>query len=876
MRSILKSLMAIGFYLPFISLLFFNPTSIIAQSCTGQEYILDFEKKPDGSDFSVGEVLTDQYAEYGIIFSSRNADGTINTNNPLVLFDSSDPDFGADLPNDNSNGDCDLGTPSYNCTARTNAEDDANDCDGAYPGEGGGTNPGGQTNCDALGRLLIFEEHFRDAYINSTIGSGNPVLGSDGFDDSPDDKSNGGILQIDFDNPFDLTQLGFVDDAAGDFTVTRSDGSQQVITFTANDDNDTTLINLNIQDVVKIVFHQDASGAISSLRFCDNVTGEIGDQLFIDANKNGVYDPSNGDSPISDVEVILTYPDNSTATTSTDAQGLYLFENLRGGTYNVEVNVLDPDFPEDHYATVDADGLSTLNRSTVTIADQESNLEQDFGYAPFSTICSAESSSGNLDWDAATWTTGSTSKSFTFGNTILDVEASLSESSFSANYPILSNQFNQAGGLTGNGNALVLRTEGASTITLKLTFGYEVSNLQFSIFDIDLADNVDITSNNGTPTGLTYENNAPTYQINDLSSAEGLGVNSSNHPSGTLNVLFEQAVEMVTITYSRNASVFFGLGDINACTIIPASLGDTTWVDENTNGIYDNGEMGLENVKVTLLNLDGSTAEKDILGNAITPLFTASDGSYLFTNLIPGSYLLAFESPDGFELTSSNSGTNDKKDSDADVITGRTSSYSLNSGESDMSADAGFVQAAVPVELISFEGKAQGSYNVLNWITANEISNDYFEIQKATKGEDEFQSVGRVSGQGSSLSSVPYEFIDRSPVSDIQFYRLKQVDFNGQFEYSHVVSISRKDRLSKLTLSPNPATDQISVSLGERLSTNGDIKIYNVNGQMIRAIKVDSGSELISIDLNGFVPGQYILDFRSNTLAFKENFIIVR
>jgi hypothetical protein len=115
----------------------------------------------------------------------------------------------------------------------------------------------------------------------------------------------------------------------------------------------------------------------------------------------------------------------------------------------------------------------------------------------------------------------------------------------------------------------------------------------------------------------------------------------------------------------------------------PASLGDFVWNDLNTNGVQDAGEPGIGGVLVTLLRCGSSTP--------VTTTTTNGSGLYLFSNLTPGCYAVSFATPAGFTPSPANVG-NDATDSDS--VGGTTGNYVLNSGDSDLTADAGFYRLA--------------------------------------------------------------------------------------------------------------------------------------------------------------------------------------
>ena len=116
-----------------------------------------------------------------------------------------------------------------------------------------------------------------------------------------------------------------------------------------------------------------------------------------------------------------------------------------------------------------------------------------------------------------------------------------------------------------------------------------------------------------------------------------------------------------------------------------ASIGDFVWNDVNANGIQDAGELGIGGVTVDLY--DGG-------GNFIATTTTAADGSYGFTNLIPGDYYVDFTTPAGYDPSPQDQGGDDTVDSDADTTSGETAVTTLTSGENDLTWDAGFYQPA--------------------------------------------------------------------------------------------------------------------------------------------------------------------------------------
>jgi hypothetical protein len=105
------------------------------------------------------------------------------------------------------------------------------------------------------------------------------------------------------------------------------------------------------------------------------------------------------------------------------------------------------------------------------------------------------------------------------------------------------------------------------------------------------------------------------------------------------------------------------------------------------------------------------------------------------------------------------------------------------------------INITLPVDLISFEAEREGDNIKLNWATASEENNNYFEIQKSYDGIV-FTPIGYAEGAGNSNTILDYSYTD-TDISKV-FYRLKQIDFNGEFEYSDVVAVrgSKREAMS--------------------------------------------------------------------------------
>ena len=150
----------------------------------------------------------------------------------------------------------------------------------------------------------------------------------------------------------------------------------------------------------------------------------------------------------------------------------------------------------------------------------------------------------------------------------------------------------------------------------------------------------------------------------------------------------------------------------------------------------------------------------------------------------------------------------------------------------------------IPVELTSFTANAQTGYVELNWSTATELNNLGFEVQRSFSKSD-FVTVGFVEGKGTTTEEHHYSFKDKD-VSGFLHYRLKQVDFDGSYEYSDIVEVEVLGAVSyELAQNyPNPFNPITNISYTLPTESQLKLSIYNPLGELIETLvneKQDAG-----------------------------------
>lgn len=199
---------------------------------------------------------------------------------------------------------------------------------------------------------------------------------------------------------------------------------------------------------------------------------------------------------------------------------------------------------------------------------------------------------------------------------------------------------------------------------------------------------------------------------------------------------------------------------------------------------------------------------------------------------------------------------------------GTGASYSF----SDVNTNGGVSAAGVtplPVKLISFESKLENGSVNLKWVTATEINNDRFEIERSSDGKI-WKVIGAVKGNGNSSTIINYDFIDNvGTLSGNIYYRLHQIDYNGKNEYGpiSVVYNTKKENIGKVY--PNPANAEINVSLQ---SDSYQLSILDQSGKILISKQIDT--DLATIDSKEFPSGIYFVKLENETISENHKIVV--
>ncbi len=182
---------------------------------------------------------------------------------------------------------------------------------------------------------------------------------------------------------------------------------------------------------------------------------------------------------------------------------------------------------------------------------------------------------------------------------------------------------------------------------------------------------------------------------------------------------------------------------------------------------------------------------------------------------------------------------------------------------------AGDEASALPIHLLYFKAKPESGKVRLDWSTASETNNDYFIVERSKSGSD-FSPVLTVPGAGTSTTTLYYFGYDKQPYSGISYYRLKQTDFDGKFEYSEIESVNLGEDKNQIALKiyPNPAIDNtVHISFTSEVVEVNTINVYDAVGKIIYTEQFQSvkGINEHTITIPDLAEGIYNIELESNS-----------
>lgn len=168
----------------------------------------------------------------------------------------------------------------------------------------------------------------------------------------------------------------------------------------------------------------------------------------------------------------------------------------------------------------------------------------------------------------------------------------------------------------------------------------------------------------------------------------------------------------------------------------------------------------------------------------------------------------------------------------------------------------------LPIELLYFTGVAADNHIALEWKTLTEKQNAYMAIERSKDGVSFFE-IGQVAGAGNTSEPQIYYFKDWQPTSGINYYRLKQVDQDGNFEYHQVIAIefTRKSNDAGFQFYPTEVGSSLNIRFESPLTMESVLWIVDVTGRTVARMKISTGTQaqILELDMSSLPPGVYLL-----------------
>ncbi len=184
----------------------------------------------------------------------------------------------------------------------------------------------------------------------------------------------------------------------------------------------------------------------------------------------------------------------------------------------------------------------------------------------------------------------------------------------------------------------------------------------------------------------------------------------------------------------------------------------------------------------------------------------------------------------------------------------------------------------LPVELVSFTGFAFEDHNRLEWTTASEVNNHFFDLERSDDGIN-FFSIGRVNGHGTTSMRNDYSFNDYSPIEGTNYYRLRQVDYNGAVTYSQIVTIEfHRGNMTVTNIKPNPTNGEVNFDFNSPLESTIHVVITDVTGRVVRDEyrEIKAGTTLVNTFIDQSGAGIYTMIVTEEKSGFRSVSRIVK
>lgn len=192
----------------------------------------------------------------------------------------------------------------------------------------------------------------------------------------------------------------------------------------------------------------------------------------------------------------------------------------------------------------------------------------------------------------------------------------------------------------------------------------------------------------------------------------------------------------------------------------------------------------------------------------------------------------------------------------------------------------GYVDPAIPVEMVSFNASVSGNSVNLTWKTATEINNKGFDVERKYDGET-WNKIAFVAGKGTTTETMVYSYSDNNLKKGNISYRLKQIDFDGSFEYSNIVEleVGAPDKFELAQNYPNPFNPVTLIKYSLAAKSKVELKIYNILGKEVAKLVneiQDAGSYEVRFNAANLSSGVYFYELNAGSFNSKKKMVLLK
>jgi len=169
----------------------------------------------------------------------------------------------------------------------------------------------------------------------------------------------------------------------------------------------------------------------------------------------------------------------------------------------------------------------------------------------------------------------------------------------------------------------------------------------------------------------------------------------------------------------------------------------------------------------------------------------------------------------------------------------------------------------LPVEFYSINARQEGAAIAIQWSTASEINNQYFDIEKSIDGGKNWGKISTINTDGNSTVLKKYNVFDLRPAKGLNYYRIKQVDINGQFKYSDIVYVKVAVERTSVSIINNPVNSVINIDFLSKTNERVLVSLYDITGKLVASDRwtiPDGSSRETLIKATNIQKGMYILN----------------